>query len=124
MTDAAAIGVGEAAAIEKLCRQPGRIEAAECGLRMGGIGQAEGADAAVAPRLALQPNERVKTVLSLAHIFCKASAGMIAAAAILVGDRIAVPGEIRGELGPRAWPYVRSGALRAARRRFVIGRAL
>jgi hypothetical protein len=38
MADAAAIGVGKAAAIEELRRQPGRVEAAERRLRMGGIG--------------------------------------------------------------------------------------
>jgi hypothetical protein len=39
-----------------------------CCLRMGSIGEPEGADAAVAPRLALEPSERVATVLSLAEI--------------------------------------------------------
>src|SRR6516162_5256545 len=88
MPDAAAIGAGEAAAIEELRRQSRRVEAAERRLGMGGIGQAEGADTAVGPRLAPQPNQRVKTVLGLA-------------AAILVGDRIAVFDEISRNLGPR-----------------------
>src|SRR5947209_8854295 len=68
MADAAAVGVGEAAAIEELSGQSRRVEAAERGLRVGGIGQPEGADAAVAPRLALEPSERVATVLGLAQV--------------------------------------------------------
>ena len=123
MANATAIGVGEAAAIEELCRQPRRVEAAERRLRVGSIGQPEGADTAVAPRLALEPSERVETVLGLAQIFRETAAGMIAAAAILIGDGIAVPDEIGGDLGSR--PRLRDcgGALRPARRRFVVGRA-
>ena len=112
MTDAAAIGVGEAAAIEELCGQSRRVETAECGLRVGGIGQPEGADAAVAPRLAPEPSERVATVLGLAQVFCETAGRTIAAAAVLISDGVAVPDEISGDLGSRppssafddAWP--------------------
>jgi len=123
MADAAAVCVGEAAAIEELGRQPRRIEAAERRLRVGGVGQSEGADAAVAPGLALEPNERVETVLGLAQIFYKTAARTVAAAAILIGDGVAVPGEISGELGPGPRPCVRGAALGSARCRFIVGRA-
>jgi len=101
MADAAAVSVGEAAAIEELCGQSRRVEAAERRLCVGGIGQPEGADAAVAPRLAQEPGERVATVLGLAQVFRETTARMIAAAAVLIGDGIAVPDEISGDLGPR-----------------------
>src|SRR5262245_43725803 len=110
MADAAAIGVGKAAAIEKLRRQPRRVEAAERRLRMGGVGQPEGADAAVAPRLSLEPDEGVETVLRLAQIFRETAARMIAATAILIGNGIAVPNEIGGDFGPRPGPCDRGGA--------------
>ena len=48
MADAAAIGVGEATAIEELRRQSRRVEAAERRLRMSGIGQPEAAHATIA----------------------------------------------------------------------------
>jgi len=66
---------------------------------MGGVGQSEGADAAVAPRLALQPNKRVETVFGFAEVFRETPARMVATAAVLVGDGIAVPDKISGDLG-------------------------
>ena len=123
MPDAAAIGAGEAAAIEELRHQPGRVEAAERRLRMGGIGQTEGADVPVAPRLALEPGERVEAVLGLAQIFCKTAARMIAATAILVDEGVAVSDKISGGVSPRPRPCVSGGALGSARRRFVVRRA-
>src|SRR5215469_669850 len=99
MADATAIGVGEAAAIEELCGQPRRVEAAERRLRVGSIGQPEGADTAVAPSLALEPDERVEAVLGLAQIFRETAARTIAAAAILVGDGITVADKTSGDLG-------------------------
>ena len=95
MTDAAAIGVGEAAAIEELCGQFRRVEAAERRLRVGRIGQPKGANASIAPRLAPDPGERVATVLGLAQIFRETAARMITAATVLIGDGIAVPDEIK-----------------------------
>jgi hypothetical protein len=94
MADTAAVGVGEAAAIEELCGQSRRVEAAECRLRVGRIGEPKGAEAAVAPWLVLQPSERVAAVLGLAQIFCELAARTIAAAAVLIDDGIAVLDEI------------------------------
>ncbi len=64
--DAAAIGVREAAAIEELRGEAGRVEAAERHLGVRRIGEAHRRHPAVAPRLADQPGERVRAVLGLA----------------------------------------------------------
>ena len=48
MPNAAAVSIGETAAVEELCRQPWRIETAERRLRMGCVRETERADAAVA----------------------------------------------------------------------------
>src|SRR5439155_26864684 len=96
MADAAAVGIGKTPTIEELCGQSRRVEAAECGLRVGSIGEPEGADAAVAPRLAHQPSERVAAVLGLAQVFCELAARTIAAAAVLIGDGIAACAADRG----------------------------
>ena len=121
--DAAAIGVRKAAAIEELRREAGRVETAERRLGVRGVGQAERADTSVAPGLAHQPGERIGAVLGLAEIFREAAARAIAAAAILIGDGIAVRDEIGGDLCARARRRVRGGDLGPARRRFVVGRA-
>ncbi len=122
--DAAAIGVREAAAIEELRREAGRVKAPERGLGMRGVGQPERADMAVAPGLTHQPGERIGAVLGLAEIFREFSAGAIAAAAVLIGDCVAVRDEIGGDLFARARRRVGGGALRPARGRFVVGGAL
>ena len=84
MPDAAAIGVRKPAAIEKLRGQARRIETAEGSLGMGGVGEAEGADAAVAPGLEQEPRQRVSAVGGLAQVFCKAAFRSVATAAILI----------------------------------------
>ena len=101
MADAAAIGVREAAAIEELRLQPRRVETGERRLGVRGIGQPERADTAVAPGLTHEPGERVGAVLGLAEVFREIAARAIAAAAVLIGDRIAVRDEIGGDLGSR-----------------------
>src|ERR1700730_18096683 len=103
MPDAAAVGIGEAAAIEELRRQSRRVEAPERRLRVSGIGQPEGADPAVAPRLAPEPSERVAAVLGLTEVFCKATARMVAATTVLIGDGIAVFDKISGNFRARSW---------------------
>jgi len=72
VADAAAIGVREPAAIEKLRRQPRRVEAAERRLGVRGIRKAKGPDPAVPPVLPDQPGESVVSVLGLAQIFREA----------------------------------------------------
>src|SRR5207302_1939603 len=57
VANAAAIGVREAAAVEKLCGKARRVETAERGLGMRRIGKAEGTDPAIAPGLPNQPDE-------------------------------------------------------------------
>jgi hypothetical protein len=52
------------------------VEAAERRLGMGGIGQPDGADTAVAPRLAAEPGERVAPARGLAQVFCEMAARM------------------------------------------------
>ncbi len=122
--DAAAVGIREAAAIEKLRRQPRRVETAERRLGVRGIGQAEGADAPVAPALPHQPGERVAAVLGLAQVFREAASRFVAPTAILVDDRIAVLDEVAGHLGAGTGPRGRCRPLGAARRRFVVWGAL
>jgi hypothetical protein len=73
-----------------------RVEAAERRLRVGRIGQPEGADPVVAPRLAHEPSESVATVLGLAQVLRETTARMIAATAVLIDDSIAVPDNIGG----------------------------
>ena len=80
-------------------RQPRRVQTAKRRLCMGGIGQSESTNAAITPRLALQPSERVETVLGLAQVFRETAARMIADAAILISDGIAVPNKISGDRG-------------------------
>ena len=122
--DAAAIRVREAAAIEELRGEAGRVEAAERHLGVRRVGQAEGRDAAVAPGLPHQPSQRVIPILGLAQVFRERALGAIAAAAILVGDSVAVPNEIRRHPLARARLRIGGGDLGAARRRFVVGGAL
>src|SRR3984893_10192558 len=109
MAYSAAVGVGEAAAIEKLCGQSRRVEAAECRLRVGRIGEPEGADRAIAPWLEPEPSEWIATVRVLAQVFCVMAAGVIPPAASVIGDCRAVLDERSGYLGPRPWPRDRSG---------------
>jgi len=115
MADAAAVGAGEAATIKELRRQPRWVETAKRRLRVGGIEQPEGADAAVAPRLPLEPNERVEAVLGLAQIFREMAARMIAAAAVLIGDPRSLRRRKNGARGERH-VLVGRGVRRHARR--------
>ena len=123
VADAAAIGVGEAAAIEELRRQTRRVEAAERRLRVRGIGQAERPDAAVAPGLAHQPGERVVAVLGLAEIFREAARPSDSGRGN--PDRRRHSRARRNRRRPRRASAAsgRGGALGSARRRFVVGRA-
>jgi hypothetical protein len=111
VTDPAAIGIGESAAIEKLCRQTRRVETTEGRLGVRRVREAESADPAVAPVLSHQPSKRVVAVLGLAEVFRKTASRFIAAAAVLIDDGIAVAHEVPGDRRARAGRRHSDGAL-------------
>ena len=94
VADAAAIGVGEAAAIEVLRGKTRRVEAAQRHLRMRRIGKTHRRDPAVAPGLRHQPIAGVVAVRRLAQILGEAALGTVAPAAILIDDGVAGTDEI------------------------------
>src|SRR5262249_26081908 len=84
------IGVGKAARIHKHGRQARRIEAGERHLGRGGIGQAYGPDAAIAPGLLYEPGAGIVTVRALGEVFLKGAFRAIAATTILIDHDIAM----------------------------------
>src|SRR6516162_2548499 len=124
MADAAAISVRKPAAGEKLRGETGGGEAAERCLGVRRVRETECANPTVAPGLLHQPAQGVVPVLGLAQIFYEAALRPVPAAAILIDDGIAVLRKVNSDLGARARRRQSGGALRAARRRFVIRGAL
>ena len=124
MADAAAISVRKPAAVEKLRGETGWVEAAERCLGVRRVRETECADPTVAPGLLHQPAEGVVPVLGLAPVFYETARRPVPAAAILIDDGIAMLCKVNSDLGARARHRHSGGALRAARRRFVIWGAL
>ena len=110
LADAGLPRIGEAAAVQHLRDQPGRIEAAQRGLRVGGVGQAHGADAPVAPGLVAQPGAGIEPVLAVGQVFDEAALRAVPAAGVLVDDGIAMRGEIARRVRARE-AGVRSAAV-------------
>ena len=102
LADAPLPGIGEAAAVKHLRQQAWWIEASQCGLGMGGVGQAHGDDATVAPRLRSEPGAGVEAVFTVAEVFDEAPLAAMAAACILEHDRVAMIGE---QLRQRVTPH-------------------
>ena len=114
LADARAPRIDEATAVQHLRHQPRRIEATQRGLGMRGVREAHGADAAVAPGLLAQPGAGVVAVLAVGQVFDEAALRAVAAARVLIHDRIAVRGEIRGKVRARRRCAIGSGDLAAA----------
>ena len=98
MTDAVVPGVEEAAAVEDLGEEAWGVEAAEGGLGVGAVGQAEGDDLAVAPRLGAEPGHGVFAVMAVGQVFDEGAIAVEAAAGVLDDHRVAVGGVIGGEV--------------------------
>ena len=76
-------GVKEAAGIQPHAAQVGRAEAGQGRLGVGGIGDAVGADLAVAPGLPAQPFHGIVTVRPLGYVFAEPAPGGVTSPAVL-----------------------------------------
>ena len=125
LADAGAIGAGEAAGIEHHAGEPGRIEAGERRLRMRRIGQAHGADLAVAPGLLDDPGAGVVAVRPLGEVLRELALRAVAAAAILVDHDVAGAHEMRPRPRPRVIGWLMPGSISERERsRLAVGRPL
>ena len=116
--------VGESAAIQHLCHQPGRIEAAQRGLCVRRVRQPGRADPAVTPVLCTQPGAGVEAVLAVRQIFDEPSLGAVTAPRVLIHHGIAMRVEIRSQFGAARRRAVGGGDLAAAGQVPTVRRAL
>ena len=124
LADAAAPGIAEPARIEHLRDEARRIEAAERGLGVRGVGEAHRADAPVAPILPHDPGAGVEPVLAVRQIFDEAPLGAVPAARVLEHHGVAVPGEVAGEVIARDRVRIGRGELAPAQLGAAVRRAL
>ena len=110
LPNAGAIGAGEATGIENHAGEARRIETGQRSLRMRRIGQAHGADLAVAPRLLDDPGAGVVSVRAFGEVLREFAFGSVAPAAILVDHHIAGAHEMRGCLA-RVMGWVIPGSI-------------
>ena len=124
LPDAALVGVVEAAGVHEHGFEGGGRQAGGRHLGVGRVGEAHGADLAVAPALGGDPGNGVEAVLAFGEVFGEGAFRAVGAAAVLVDEGVAPFDEVCRHLGAAQGLGVGHAPLRAGGGGFIVGGAL